>query len=293
MNGELELPLAVGVDGSEPSLRALDWAADEAALRGVPLRVVHASLWARFEEPSGEDEGDVSDELARTERLVSSAVDRAARRDPAPEVSAVTVPGDAVPALLDQSRNALAVVTGSRGRGGIRGLLLGSVSLELAARADCPVVVVRGADPGPGTHGRVTLGVGEEADSAAVRFAFQEAEARGCALHALRAWRCPTHELGDLPLTEDHPALAHAREAQGLLDHALGSWRHKSPGVEVCQEAVEGTARKVLLEASSATDLLVIGAHRRQGHFGRQLGMVGHTVLHHAACPVAVVPEHI
>ncbi|MEU2772270.1 universal stress protein [Streptomyces sp. NPDC007162] len=63
------------------------------------------------------------------------------------------------------------------------------------------------------------------------------------------------------------------------------------PGVEVRRQAVEGPAHRVLLKASAGADLIVVGARRRQGHFGLQLGRVAHTLSHHAQCPVAVVPH--
>ncbi|GAA2067196.1 universal stress protein [Streptomyces albiaxialis] len=279
MEGPNRLPLVVGVDGAEPSLQALDWAAHEALRRGTTLRVVHAAETADREE---------------AESVLASAAERARQGRVALGLDTVTVAAEPVAALLDEARNACAVVTGSRGRGEIRGLLLGSVSLELASRADCPVVVVRGDAPHrQGTFRRVTLGVGEDRDAGAVRFAFREAEERACELRALRAWRCPTHELGDVPLVAAHPALAHRDQAWSVLDTALRAWAGKHPAVTVRQDVVEGTARKVLLDAAEDSDLVIVGAHRRQGHFGRQLGMVAHTLLHHAACPVAVVPEHI
>lgn len=63
--------------------------------------------------------------------------------------------------------------------------------------------------------------------------------------------------------------------------------------MKVHRRTAEGPARKVLLDASATTDLLVVGVRRQSGHPGLQLGRVAHTVLHHAACPVAVVPQRI
>jgi nucleotide-binding universal stress UspA family protein len=61
--------------------------------------------------------------------------------------------------------------------------------------------------------------------------------------------------------------------------------------VDLRRRTEEGTARRVLLDASADADLLVVGAHHRDGRFGLQLGRVAHSVLHHSACPVAVVPH--
>jgi nucleotide-binding universal stress UspA family protein len=189
------MPLVVGVDGSELSLHALDWAADEAALRGAPLRLVFASLWERYEGAAlARGLGRTTEQLF-ADRIVEAAAQRAHRRRP--EVRTETeVQRDApVPGLVREARNASLVVLGSRGRGGIAELLLGSVSLAVAAHADCPVIVLRGRHDrsgGVAAHGRVLLGVGEgEHSAAAVRFAFQEAERRGAALEAVRAWRAP------------------------------------------------------------------------------------------------------
>ncbi|GAU70523.1 paraquat-inducible protein A [Streptomyces sp. NBRC 110611] len=64
-----------------------------------------------------------------------------------------------------------------------------------------------------------------------------------------------------------------------------------NPRVDARRQVTEGPAHKVLLEASPQADLLVVGALRRHGRFGLQLGRVSHAVLHHASCPVAVVPQ--
>ncbi|MEN8654247.1 universal stress protein [Streptomyces sp. 21So2-11] len=289
----MELPLIVGVDGSESSLRATDWAVDEAARRGLPLRLVYASLWERYEGVVPAYSLGRPSEQVLAEVIVASAVERAQRRNPDVKVSAETVPEEAVSALLREGRNASVLVTGSRGRGELKGLLLGSVSLAVAARAHCPVIVVRGDKAGlEGTHERILLGVGEgAAGSAAVEFAFREAEARNCTLDAVRAWRCPAHETTDHPSLAAEPARHHEEQASIQLDEALQDAVRDHPGVRVRRATVEGPARTVLLHRSAAADLLIIGAQRRHGHFGLQLGRVGHGALHHAGCPVAVVPQ--
>ncbi|MGW0821663.1 universal stress protein [Streptomyces sp. NPDC002845] len=299
----MELPLVVGVDGSEPSMRAVDWAADEAAMRGVPLRLVYASLWERYEGAElAEDLGRTTGQI-QADRIVEAGAGRAHRRQADVKVSTEVWPDGPVPALLNESRNAAALVMGTRGRSGIAEVLLGSVSLAVAARADCPVIVLRGSHDNratPGTRGRIVVGVGEEPeDSAAVRFALQEAAERRVPLEAVRAWRCPAHETTDHPppdFVRGYPQLAgepaheHERRATEALEAAL---RDAPADVELHRRVVEGPARKVLLAASADADLLVVGAQRRQGHFGLQLGRVAHAVLHHAACPVAVVPQRV
>ncbi|WP_371583001.1 universal stress protein [Streptomyces sp. NBC_01314] len=290
----MELPLVVGVDGSDASLPAVDWAVDEAARRGVPLRLVHASLWERYEGATPWTGVEQPFERALAEHIVASAAERAAQRNPEVKVFTSIVAEEATDALLREGNNASALVTGSRGHGELKGLLLGSVGLAVAARAHCPVIVVRGDKAAlAGTHERILLAAGDPATSGeAVRFAFREAEARACTLDVVRAWRCPAYDISESPQTVVEDLERHHEErASALLDAVLHDAMADHPGVRVRRATVEGPARKVLLSRSAAADLVIIGARRRQGHFGLQLGLVSHALLHHADCPVAVVPQ--
>ncbi|MGW1024616.1 universal stress protein [Streptomyces sp. NPDC002577] len=290
----MELPLVVGVDGSESSLQAIDWAVDEAARHGLPLRLVYASLWERYEGGRPSFSTDRPSEEIMAEHIAASGAERAQRRNPELKVSAEVIPEDAVSALLQAGHDAYAVVTGSHGRGAFAGALLGSVSLAVAARAFVsPVIVVHGeVQNRQGTFRRVVVGVGESPEHlAAVRFAFREAEVRGCPLHAVRVWRSPAHEQVDHLLFEDDAAQVHEERASTLLAGALREAERDHPGVEVVRRAIEGAPHRVLVSESADADLLVVGALRRPGHFGLQLGRVAHAVLHHSRCPVAVVPQ--
>jgi nucleotide-binding universal stress UspA family protein len=285
-------PLVVGVDGSEPSLRAVDWAADEAVLRGVALRVVYACRWERYEGAAlARDIGRPSAQPLAQD-VVGAAAERARARHPGLQVAADLVFEEPEYALVREGRNASALVMGTRGRSGIAELLLGSVSLVVAAHADCPVVVLRGSHDNqatPPVHGRVVVGVGDDAkESAAVRFAAEEARRRGVALEAVRAWRCPAYESSDHPLLAGEPSHLHEERAAEELETAL---QDVPADVEVRRRTVEGHARRVLVDASYGADLLVVGARRREGGFGLQLGRVAHAALHHSACPVVVVPH--
>ncbi|MGW1537362.1 universal stress protein [Streptomyces aureus] len=286
-----ESPLVVGVDGSEPSLRAVDWAADEAALRGVPLRVVYASLWERYEGTALAGEHRPSEEV-RADDIVGVAARRARKRHPDLDVSTAVLAEEPEYALVREGREAAALVLGTRGRSGFVEMLLGSVSLAVAAYADCPVIVLRGGHDthvADATARRVVVGVGESGkDSAAMRFAVAEARLRGASLEAVRAWRCPAHESVDHPLLAGEPARLHEEQAVATLDEAL---KGAPADLDLGRRTVEGPARHVLLAASEGAGLLVVGARRCPGRLGLQLGRVAHGVLHHAACPVAVVPE--
>ncbi|MFH8773698.1 universal stress protein [Streptomyces sp. NPDC017958] len=291
----MELPLVVGVDGSDSSLLAVDWAVDEAARHGLALRLVHASLWERYEAAQPSFSTDRPTEAVMAQHIIASSVERARLRNPEVKASGEVLPDDAVSVLLRAGPEAFALVTGCRGRGEVAGLLLGSVSLAVAARAVCPVVVVRSRDPiCQGTFGRVVVGVGDPTGGAgAVRFAVREAEVRGCALTAVRAWRNPAQEPVDHMLIADDAARLREERASAGLDDALRKVVREHPQVDIHRRPVEGPAHRVLLKASAESDLIVVGAQRRHGHFGLQLGRVAHALLHHSACPVAVVPQPV
>jgi nucleotide-binding universal stress UspA family protein len=270
------IPLVVGIDGSAGSLEAVDWAAAEAARHGVPLHILYAA--ARDHEAPG---------------VIDSAAERVRACAPAVRLSSEVLQEDATAALVDKGRNAFALVLGSRGLGGLAGMLLGSVSLAVAARADCPVVVVRGAaEHRDGRFGSVVVGVEEgEGSGTAVRFAFREAHVRHCRLVAVHAWSTP---FGALTTPQAPPWYAreeHRRPPAQVLDDALRDASEQYRDASVRRRVIEGPARQALLEAASAADLLVVGARRRQGHLGLQLGLINHAVLHHAPCPIAVVPR--
>lgn len=289
----MEPPLVAGVDGSEPSLRAADWAADQAQRHGLPLRLVHASLGERYEGVLRAGALSRSEGRVLAENIVGTAAEHVRRHTPDVTVITEVLLEDPVGALLREGCHAAALVTGVRGRGEIAGLLLGSVSLAVAAGAHCPVIVVRDDAAGlAGTHQRILLGIGDaDVDSAAVRFAFEEARVRGCVLDVVRAWRRPAHWQSGHPLLTGSPAGYGEEGAKILLEEVLTPHEQSYPEVRVRRATVEGPARKVLPARSAASDLLVVGARRRDGQTGTQLGRVGHTVLHHAACPVAVVPQ--
>ncbi|BAU81790.1 hypothetical protein SLA_0836 [Streptomyces laurentii] len=287
----METPLVVGVDGSDAGLTATDWAADQAVRLGVPLRIVHASRWERYEgsvpawslnRPSGQ---------VRAENIAATAAERALRRAPGLKVTTDVLVEDAASALLRETRSADAVVVGSRGRGELADLLLGSVGLIVAARSHGPVIVVRGHQHARyARHQSVLLGIGEH--DVAVRFAFREAVLRQAELDAVHAWRRPAaHEPAGHPLLTGSVAHHEEQRATALHDKAVEAAARAYPEVRLRRTTVEGPAHKTLVARSTAADLLVVGARRREGHFGMEPGRVAHRALHHAACPVAVVPQ--
>ncbi|MEV4432798.1 universal stress protein [Streptomyces sp. NPDC049555] len=288
----VERPLVVGADGSPGSLPALDWAAAEAARRGLPLRIVCASLFERYEAQLPSAGGEDLPEQMLAEHVAASAGQRVRQAAPGLDVHTEVLPAEPVDALVEESRRASLLVTGSSGRGAVRELLLGSVSLSVAGRAHCPVVVVRGTEENVRGDGRrVVVGVGREEEApAAVEFAVAAAQLRGCEVEAVRAWRSPQQQADPLVVL-DQAARAYAEQAAALLEDSLRAPLEHHPGVTVRRTVVEGPAHKALVRLSAGAALLVVGATRRHGLRGLQLGRVSHRALHHAPCPVAVVPH--
>jgi nucleotide-binding universal stress UspA family protein len=283
--------VVIGVDGSDRSLDAVDLAVREAALRDLPLHVVYAYLWPYVAAPPGAAPVSLSDDALRhdAERIVREAVERARTTGPSVEITGETVVGAPTAALMDRSRTAALVVVGDRGLGGFTGLLVGSVAVALAAHAACPVLVARGRTD---SAGNVLVGVdGSPAGEPAVGLAFEEAVLRGADLTALHAWTHPVRtEPGHmLPLVYD-PAQVQAGEER-VLAEALAGWCDKYPDVTVQRRLVRGPTRQALIGATPQAQLVVVGSRGRGGFTGLLLGSVSQAVLHHAACPVAIVHQ--
>ncbi|GAA2631379.1 universal stress protein [Dactylosporangium fulvum] len=285
--------VVVGVDGSADSLRAAEWAAADAARRGRPLSIVHAYLWPAMYAPMAVPLPPSFEENLReaAEHVLGEAAQRARSVAPSLDVSTDMPMQQATAALVDASRHAATVVVGNRGRGGFTGLLLGSVGVELAAHAACPVVVVRHEDrPHSADAGRVLVGVDGSHDAEhALRFAFEQASFRGVGLTVVHAYQWPVSTgPGDMiPLVYDEEGLQD-NERRALAESVTG-WIGKYPDVDVRRAMVRGQPAAVLAELSAGAELLVVGSRGRGGFTGLLLGSTSQAVIHHAACPVAVV----
>ncbi|MFE9017597.1 universal stress protein [Streptomyces sp. NPDC007808] len=291
-------PVLAGVDGSERSLAAADWAAREAVSRGVPLHVVHASPPLL----GGVVPGTAAQTLRQVgERMLQRVTADLGTRHPDLEVRGEQT-ADAPPdALLARAHEAGLLVVGARGSGGFEGLAVGSVALRVAAAAACPLVLVserplaafgRGTGAVAGAAGIVAgfdahRPVGEVAD-----FAFAAARARGVPLRVVQAWRLPAEAVSPRTLfvTEEDRATWEDQEVLLMAD-ALRAWQDKYPEVAVHADVVLLHPAEALVNASQGADLLVVGRRTGPDAAASRLGPVTHAVLHHARCPVAVVPH--
>ncbi|MCX5366054.1 universal stress protein [Streptomyces sp. NBC_00124] len=291
------LPVIAAVDGSDDSLRALDWALDAARRRRAPLRVVHVRQYAAWAQPdvltAGPPEPDQDSVLDQVRTRVAEIADR-----PAMEYLALE---GAPPALLPElGSTAQLLVLGSRGRGGFASLLLGSNGMAAARDAECPVVVVprpgrevdseAPAEPGP----RVVVGLqADSPDETTLAFAFTEAALRGARLQVVTAYQWPLQSWampGELvPVMIDQDAVE--SETRTLAEGFLAPLRKRHADVRLDLYVAPGDAAGHLVGASKDAELVVVGRHRRRLLApARMMGSVTQAVLLHAASPVAVVP---
>jgi nucleotide-binding universal stress UspA family protein len=289
--GKVMSPIIVGADGSRHSLRAVAWAAEEAALRRKPLRIVHAVAPWLYDQNVDPRLIAVREWLLTSgDEVVGSAVEtaRGAGRDI--DVQGEMVPAGASQALLDRARDASMIVVGGRGVGTVAGLLLGSTALQVVSHTTVPAVVV--GDVEPVDRKEIAVGVdGSPLGEPALSFAFEEANLRGVRLRAVHVWSDPgaVGPGGMMPLVYDADVVDAERSQR--LNETLAPWREKYPDVEVVPEVVHGRPVRILAGISARSDLLVVGTRGRGGFAGLLLGSVSHGLLHHAHCPLAVVPS--
>ncbi|KQR16084.1 universal stress protein [Cellulomonas sp. Leaf334] len=281
--------IVVGYDGSTHADEALAWAARAARREHVPLRIVHVARTFLDGYVVADRPLDLTAKVGR--QVLEGGVECLRAIDPELEVTSQLEPQDSVAAVLTEaSKHARMLVVGSRGRDGFAGLLLGSVSVTVAAHAHCPVVVVRTPRAAAETSTRpVVVGVdGSPTSVSAVDYAFDQASRLGLPLVAVHAWEMPTL-FGPVPpwMPEEIEEIRMAEKA--LLSESLAGHMERYPDVNVTSMVHRGGPAHVILAASEDAELLVVGSRGLGGFRGLLLGSVSQAVLHHATCPVVVV----
>ena len=289
-------PVVVGIDDFEHSDQLVAVAAREARLRYTALWLTHVHHGAAAPAAPGVPVG-FSPEQALREAVEARLAEFATAIQaeyPDLRVQTAAVTGPTAHALAEAADVASLLVVGGRGRGGFTGQLLGSVSLRVLSLAHCPVLVVRG-ETDPDTQ-RVMIGIDVDdpaAGSAVLDFAFDEAARRHADVYAFHAWEDPSflYASGGQVFMHQQRAASLKRTTEALTA-ALDPWQDKYPDLVVTGQVLAGPPAKLLVESTRLVDLLVIGGKpRRDGHDGMRVGSLAHTVLHHAHCPVVIVPE--
>lgn len=272
-------PIIVGFDGSDSANQAVMWAAREAARRHVPLTIAHV---VPVVDLRGHEE-----ELAQARIWLADAETAAARTAPTARTSTEVLSGSVVDTLVSLSTWADTLVLGTRGVGGFASMLVGSTALGVTTRGRCPVVVVRGSEPP--TSGPIVLGVDGGTADEATEWAFTEAALRDAPLIAVHTWTegALSHGWDTAPYVIDFQALNDSM--LGLLSERMAQWREKFPTVRLQLFTALDSPAHALVEKSKHAQLVVVGTRGHGPLAGALLGSTSHALLHHAACPVAVI----
>ncbi|MEU5591823.1 universal stress protein [Streptomyces sp. NPDC020298] len=305
--------VTAGLDDSPESRAAAEWAAREALMRGLPLKIVH--VWEPVPRTQASPPGSEAQRpwTERSETGVPPAEEwgsmpRASAegirlRHPGVEVLGEQLTGSPAEVLSEVAASAELLVLGSRGLGPIGGFMVGSVSLAVVAHAERPVVLVRAGEQAADEHLMDPAGVPSAAapfrpvvlgldtgdvDETLLEFAFDAAARRNAPLRVVHVWPEPPTSFyrfyGDAELYDQLE-----RGQAVVLTKVLRPWRQKFPDVEVIEASRCGSSAQVLVNASRDASLVVVGRRIRTSPLGAHIGHVTHAVLHHVAAPVAVV----
>jgi len=285
-------PIVVGVDGSEESLRAVEWAAREAERRRSPLRIV--SALAMPPRTSPHDCPAMTANVLRgfAGRALGGAASRAEKIAPRLRVDADLLSGPPMLAVPEAGSGAAMLVVGARGTGGLGAAGLGSVCRHAVIDAPCPVVVVRDEPTAAGLP--VVVGIRDpENASQALAFAFEEAALRHTELVAVHTCMPLAPLTGSGPdssaVTGDPEEVC--VQAASQLGQALDRWQQKYPGVRIRQDVISGYPVRVLCSYCARADLVVLGRHDNPGAAVRTIGCIHYDVLNHGRGPIAIIPS--
>jgi nucleotide-binding universal stress UspA family protein len=298
MNAQGHPPaIVVGVDGTPASHAALIWATEEAARRGTRLRIVHGLGMPVVIGAYGGAGGFAVEDLRQAGHdLLAAGAAYVHRARPEVDVETSLAPEDAPAVLLKEAGPEDVIVMGTRGLGGIRAIMLGSVSVRTSSQAPCPVVVVPNLEKPPPRRGRVVVGVdGSDSSRRALRFALHEALVSGSEVVVVNSWQVPLPADAE-SLAADARALHEEtfdRQSEevvaGLLAEVVDD---RTEHLEISAVRTQADPVDALVEASQDADLLVVGSRGQGGVRGLVMGSVSQGVLQHSEVPVAVLPPH-
>ncbi|MDN0199137.1 universal stress protein [Streptomyces sp. S.PNR 29] len=284
--------VTVGLDGSPASLAAARWAADEAEKRKLTLRLLHA--WPLLAPEPARVPAAV-DQNYWAKRLVHTAQAELQARHPGLSIVGNLVADDARNALLHAASESEMLVLGSRGLEPVESYFLGDVSMPVVARAERPVVLVRAGipeeEPAPARVRRVVVAMKlHGSPDELLDFAFHTAAARDLPVLAVHGRSVPLH--AHVPWGVDHHVTEEmTRDAREQLSKALRPWHEKYPQVDVADSFRLESPAKAVVRAAEGARLLVVGRRQHRHALGTRLDPVAHAAIHHARCPVAIVPH--
>ncbi|EXU64044.1 stress-inducible protein [Streptomyces sp. PRh5] len=284
----MEQVVTVGLDGSAESLAAARWVADEAERRELALRLTHA--WILLSPPTpGSPAADEQNYWAQ--RIVYEAHTELSGLHPRLTIMEDLVPDEAETALLDAAARSRMLVLGSRGLDRVASFFLGDIGLQVVGRAERTVVLVRGDRAAEERRRHVVVGLSLHGpQDNLLEFAYVTAFTRGVPLHAVHG-RKPGPVYNTARGAETDVVRDLAEQARQELAEVLRPWREKFPRVSVIDEFRLESPAQAVVQAAADSDLLMVGRRKHPPTLGPRLGPVVQTAVHHAACPVAVVPH--
>jgi nucleotide-binding universal stress UspA family protein len=280
--------IIVGVDCSDASLVALDWAAHAADLHEARLTVV-ATYTVPAETIRGFADSTMDAQQQAHRALLAARTRLGSRRPGGRDVEVIILPGAAASVLSQRSKTCDLVVVGRRGLGAMDRVLLGSTSSALAASSPGAVAVVP-AGATTGDPHRIRVGVGRDDEPDVLGAAFAEADVRGCPLEVLQV--ADTNPFSSAPLEMDPVATSWYQGAMEDLADRVARWSEKHPRVTFTLVIGRGDPASALLHDLAPDDLVIVGGRRHQPVMGRLLRSVPDAVLRAAPCPVLVVHTH-
>jgi len=290
--------IVVGYDGSEAAAVAVDWAAAEAQRRRCPLTVIHVIDHIEMTPaPIGVTPWlEVSDEMIG--RIAADGVTRARKNADSIDVTPLAIFGHVAHALIEASHDAELVVLGTRGRGDVAAVMLGSVSLAVSTHARCPTVVIRGdSSLLPGPHRPVVVGVDDSPGAEAALYCAAETAAdAGARLIVVSGYHPALLQVwtGIITSTADsQPDPGYLEDSRSAAEKVTADAARRArtahPGLTVTEQVRQGAPASVITAATYQAGLAVVGSRGRGGFSGLLLGSVSHRLLHTALCPVSVV----
>ncbi|MFD5462183.1 universal stress protein [Kitasatospora sp. NPDC127059] len=283
--------IIVGLDGTPESLSAAHWAAREAKRHGFTLRLLH--VWITTPGTAAESP-DLPLETVPARRLLQDAETDLRERHPDVPVTSELLAADSSIALLETAAKAELLVLGPQTLGSARGYLLGSLTLQAVAGCERPVVLVRTDDQSDdvrsaaGRPGAVVVAVSlRPGYDGTLAFAFDAAARRSATLLAFHA----TNRRRSTGFRERPPKETEELAAHQALGAALRPWHEKYPYVRVVEQLSHESAGRALVDTASEARLLVVGRGGHRNPLTPRIGPVTHAAIHHAACPVAIIPH--
>ncbi|MFE0376717.1 universal stress protein [Streptomyces inhibens] len=283
--------ITVGLDGTLQSLSAALWAAREAELRQARLRLLHA--WIPLAPEPTRAPPEEAEQNYWPRRITDEAQAAVVSSHPDLPVDVSLVRGDPLDALAKAAEQSDLLVLGSRGLGAAARFTLGEIGLELVTRTAVPTVLVRAQQDTPARIGKgnVTVGVSlHAACEGLLAFAFETAARRTVTLRAVHGRQLSAYAYnrggGDRIAAEES-----AQHAGYELAAALRPWKEKFPDVHVDEQVILESPAPGLLHGTANAELLIVGRRHRGRLLPPRIGHVVQAAVHHAPCPVAIVPH--